>query len=68
MAVKDAIAGSAPDGVLDAAEEGEDHAVSEFEKALTQDVSSGLRTVVQRQLNKIRAAHGQVKALRDGRA
>src|SRR3954470_24697855 len=33
MAVKDAIAGSDPKGVLDAAEQGEDHAVSEFEKA-----------------------------------
>lgn len=67
MAVKDALAGSDPDGVLDAAEQGEDHAVSEYEKALTEDISPELRTVVQRQLGEIRSAHDQVKALRDSR-
>ncbi|WP_426574581.1 PA2169 family four-helix-bundle protein [Aquihabitans sp. McL0605] len=65
MAVKDAIAGSDPDGVLDAAEQGEDHAVSEFEKALQSDISPELKTIVQRQLAAIRSAHDQVKALRD---
>ncbi len=67
LAVKDAIAGSDPDGVLDAAEQGEDHAVSEFEKALQSDISPEFKTVVQRQLNEVRSAHDQVKALRDAR-
>jgi uncharacterized protein (TIGR02284 family) len=67
MAVKDALAGSDPDGVLDAAEQGEDHAVSEYEKALTEDISPEFKTVLQRQLGEIRSAHDQVKALRDSR-
>lgn len=67
MAVKDAISGSDPDGVLDAAEQGEDHAVSEYETALEQDISPEFTTVLQRQLAEIRAAHDQVKALRDAR-
>lgn len=68
MAVKDAISGSDPDGVLDAAEQGEDHAVSEFEKALEADISPEFKTVISRQLNEVRAAHDQVKALRDSRS
>lgn len=68
MAVKDAISGSGADGVLDAAEQGEDHAVSEFDKASGEDISPELKTVVDRQLQEIRAAHDQVEALRDSRS
>lgn len=67
MTVKDAIAGSDPDGVLDAAEQGEDHAVSAFTDALDEDISPEFRTVLERQLADVRAAHDQVKALRDAR-
>ena len=67
MAVKDALSGSDPDAVLDAAEQGEDHAVSEYEKALTEDISPEFKSVLQRQLTEVRAAHDQVKALRDAR-
>ncbi|MDP1805762.1 MAG: PA2169 family four-helix-bundle protein [Acidimicrobiales bacterium] len=65
MAVKDALAGSDPHGVLDAAEQGEDHAVETYEKALTEDLSVDLRGVVERQLVAVRAAHDEVRALRD---
>jgi uncharacterized protein (TIGR02284 family) len=68
MSLKDALAGSDPDGVLDAAVQGEDHAVSEFEKALAADISPTLRTVVERQLGEVRTAHDQVRALRDAHA
>ena len=64
LSLKDALAGSKPDGVIDAAEQGEDHAVSEYEKALDADISPELRSVVQRQLTEIRAAHDDVKAMR----
>ena len=67
MAVKDAIAGSDPAGVLDAAEQGEDHAISEFEGALEKDLSPEFRPVLERQLDVVRAAHDQVKSLRDAR-
>lgn len=66
LAVRDALSGSDPAGVLAAAEQGEDHAVSDFETALTSDISPELKTTVERQLTTIRAAHDQVRALRDG--
>ncbi len=65
MSLKDGLSGSGPDGVLDAAEQGEDHAVAEYEKALSADISEGLRTVVQRQFDEVRQAHDQVRSLRD---
>ncbi len=65
MAVKDAISGSDPDGVLDAAEQGEDHTVSAYEDALKEDISADLRTTVERQFMSIKTAHDEVKALRD---
>jgi uncharacterized protein (TIGR02284 family) len=67
MSLKDALAGDDPDGVLDAAEQGEDHAVKEYEKALASDISEGLRVVVARQASEVEAAHAQVRALRDQR-
>ncbi len=65
MAVKDTFSGSDPDAVLDAAEQGEDHAVAEFEKALGADISPTLRAVVARQLTEIRTTHDKVRALRN---
>ena len=68
MSLKDVVAGSDPKGVLDVAEQGEDHAVKELEKARDADISAGLRTVVERQLEEVRNAHDRVKALRDAHA
>lgn len=67
MSLKDALSGSDPDGVLDAAEQGEDHAVKEFDKALEADISPELRAVVERQSTQIKVAHDEVRALRNGR-
>lgn len=63
MAVKDALTGSSPSGVLDVAEQGEDHAVAEYRKALDEDISPELRTVVQRQFMSVQATHDEVKTL-----
>ena len=68
LVVKDAIAGSSPKGVLDAAEQGEDHALGSYRKALEADVSPELRVVIERQHTAVKAAHDQVKALRDARS
>ena len=68
MSLKDVVAGSDPKGVLDVAEQGEDHAIKEYEKALEADISPELRTVVERQLVDVQRAHDQVKALRDAHA
>ena len=67
LSVKDAIAGSNPDGVLDAAEQGEEHAVSEYEEALTSDISPELKATIERQLISIRSARDQVRILRASR-
>lgn len=61
MALKDALSGSSAKGVLDAAEQGEDHAVKEFEKALEKDISAGLADTVRRQLVEIKATRDAVK-------
>lgn len=63
LSLKDALTGDKPSGVLDAAVQGEDHTVSEYEKALKEDLSDGFRTVVQRQHGEIVAARDEVKGL-----
>ena len=65
MSLKDALTGSSPSGVLDAAEQGEDHAVKEYDKALSSELSPELRAVVERQSADVRAAHDEVRSLRD---
>jgi uncharacterized protein (TIGR02284 family) len=65
MSLKDALTGSDPKGVLDAAEQGEDHAVKAYRKALDEDISAELRAVVERQSAEVKAAHDRVKSLRD---
>lgn len=63
IALKDALTGDDPGSVLGACVTGEDHAVSEYEKALQQDLSAGFREVVTRQHAGIVAARDEVKAL-----
>ena len=65
MSVKDTLSGSDPEGVLDAAEQGEDHAVETYEDALKQDISADLRSAVQRQYSDVKAAHDEESALRN---
>ncbi len=65
LSLKDALSGSDPKGVLDAAEQGEDHAVKEYDKALEADISPALRELVQRQSGEVKAAHDEVRSLRD---
>ena len=64
LSLKDALTGDKPSGVLDAAVSGDNHTVSEYEKALREDdLSDGFRTVIQRQHGEIVAARDEVKAL-----
>ena len=65
MSIKDAVSGNDPQGVLDAAEQGEDHAKAEYRDALNADISAHLRTVVERQATQVKLVHDEVKALRD---
>ena len=63
IALKDAVTGDDAGSVLGAAVTGEDHAVSEYESALEQDLSAGFREVVARQHAAVLAARDEVKAL-----
>ena len=64
LSLKDALTGDDASGVIGAAATGEDHAVSEYEKALQEDdLSAGFRSVVQQQHAAIVAARDEVKAL-----
>ena len=63
LSLKDALTGDDPSGVLGAAVTGEDHAVTEYEKALKEDLSDGFRSVVQQQHAAIVAARDEVTAL-----
>ena len=65
MSLKDALTGSDPKGVVKAAEQGERHAVDEYEKALGEDISAGLKAVLERQLVDVRAAHETVRSYQD---
>lgn len=65
ISLKDALTGDDAGAVLDAALTGEDHAVSEYEKALEGDLSAGFRDLVARQHQAVLAARDEVKALRD---
>lgn len=63
IALKDAVTGDDAGSVLGAAVTGEDHAVSEYEKALEQDLSAGFREVVSRQHHAVVVARDEIKAL-----
>lgn len=63
ITLKDAVTGDDAGAVLATAVTGEDHAVSEYEKALEKDLSDGFRLVVLRQHQAVVAARDEVKAL-----
>ncbi len=63
ISLKDAVTGDDAGSVLKAAATGEDHAVSEYEKALELDLSPGFREVVARQHVAVLAARDEVKGL-----
>ena len=64
MSLKDALSGSDPDGVLDAAVQGEEYAVSTYVEALDRDLSPELRKVLERQLDQVNTGRIEMKILR----
>jgi len=69
MSLKDAASGSDSTGVLEAAEQGEAHAVKEYADALEMpELSADLRTAIARQHTAIKASHDEVKAMRESHA
>lgn len=65
MAVKDALTSDDAEAVINAAETGEDHAVSEYREALEDtDVSPEFRGIISRQMTSVQAAHDYVSGLK----
>ena len=65
MAVKDAVTGSDADSVLGNADRGDDHAISEFEKALADDdLAPQARPVVTKQLDDIKRVQSEIRVFR----
>ena len=63
LAVKDALTGSSPEAVLKAAVTGEDHAVEQYEAAMKEDISEGLRTILTRQFAEVSTTRDRVTSL-----
>jgi len=65
IAIKDALTGDNPSAVISAAEQGEDHAKSQFRDALeSESLSPEVRAIVQRQATEVEAAHDYVSSLK----
>jgi uncharacterized protein (TIGR02284 family) len=64
--LKSAISGKNDKAIIDEAERGEDIAVEAYQKALTKDIPSDLKSVIETQYQGIQAAHNRVSALKHG--
>ncbi len=64
IAVKDALTGDDATAVINAAETGEDHAVEDYEEALSEEgVSPEFRALISRQLTLVQETHDYVRGL-----
>ncbi len=61
MGIKDGLSGDSPEGILVVAEQGEDHAISIYEKAALVDLPVILKATIVRQLTAIRKARQTIK-------
>jgi uncharacterized protein (TIGR02284 family) len=65
MDIKNAFSGNDDHAILAEAERGEDAAVKNYRDALSKDLPSDIREVIDRQYREILSAHNTVRALRD---
>ena len=65
IGLKSAVSNGDEHAILAECERGEDSAVAEYKKALDDDLSPSLREIVSRQYADVKAAHDQIKNLRD---
>ena len=63
--IKSLVTGQDEAAILNEAERGEDSAVNQYKKALGETLPANVQTIVQQQATAIKAAHDQVKSLRD---
>jgi len=65
MNLKSAITGGDEHAILAECERGEDSAVEEYKKAMADGLSPSAQEIVSHQFAEIKAAHDQIKSLRD---
>jgi len=65
MNLKSAITGADEHAILAECERGEDSALEAYKKAMADGLSPSAQEIVSRQLAEIKAAHDQIKSLRD---
>ncbi len=68
MDVKGAVSSKDDHSLLEEAERGEDAAVNAYQEALSKDLPSDLRSVVEREYQLIQKAHNQIRSMRDNTA
>ena len=66
--LKSAITAQDEKAILNECERGEDVAVSEYKKAMEQDLSSPVKDIISRQYTEVKSAHDRVRDLRDAAA
>ena len=65
--LKSAITSQDDHAILAECERGEDVAVSEYKKAMSEELSSPIRETISRQYDEVKLAHDRVRDLRDAR-
>jgi uncharacterized protein (TIGR02284 family) len=65
VAVKGTLAGYSDLAMLEETERGEDTALARYRAALKDDLPSGVRSIVEAQLQGVKRNHDQIKAMRD---
>lgn len=63
--LKKAVTGSSDHAILEECERGEDSAIQDYRKALSKELPSDLRSIVERQYVQIQKDHHHVRTLRD---
>jgi uncharacterized protein (TIGR02284 family) len=63
--IKSAITSGNDHAILAECERGEDSAVSEYQEAMEEEITSPARDVIARQYREVKQAHDRIKSLRD---
>jgi uncharacterized protein (TIGR02284 family) len=65
IGLKAALTGDSDHGILEEAERGEDNAVKNYRDALSKDLPTDIRSIVERQYRQIQQRHNEVRSMRD---
>jgi uncharacterized protein (TIGR02284 family) len=65
IGLKAALTGNDDRAILEEAERGEDNAVKNYRDALSKDLPTDIRNIVERQYRQVQERHNEVRAIRD---